>query len=72
MGKKTSTNAKCQRYLSERRRIKNKTADMKDRLDSIKIQTGEEVMKHCRIGRAKEGFVKEDFKFKPRKVKKSE
>ena len=68
MAKRSSNNPKCQRYLAERRRIKNKTKKMENRLKTLKKETSiEHIKRDSRIGRTKEGFQKEDFKFRERK-----
>jgi hypothetical protein len=60
---------KCQKYLNEKRRIKNKTKILEMGISKIKKEESiNAIIKSCRIGREKEGFKKEEFKFR-RKVK---
>ena len=66
MGKKKGgNNIKCQSYLNNRTRIKNKTRKLEKRLrnSELKEETKDKIRKHCRIGRKAEGFVKESFKY---------
>jgi len=84
MSKGRVNNPKCQKYLNERRRIKNKEQKLakliehfnKERIKEILTKKGkfprirrpiENIIKSCKIGRAKEGYPREDFKFKQRK-----
>jgi hypothetical protein len=74
MGKKRGgTNAKCQRYLTNRTRIKNKTILLEKYIESKKDETAKEnIRRSCRIGRKKEGFTPEEFKRRKKHVENSE
>lgn len=64
MGKLKKSNSKYTQVV----RIKNKTRKLEKRLNSMINETSKEhVKRDCRIGRKKEGFKKEDFKFRPPK-----
>jgi hypothetical protein len=67
MANRSSNNAKCQKYLNEKKRIKNKTEELEKRISKFKDEVRDKIKKSCLIGREKEGFKKEDFKFRPRK-----
>jgi hypothetical protein len=68
MGKIGRNVKKCQRYLNEKRRIKNKTEALEKRVKTLtKEEAIEHIKKVCRVGRKKEGFQPEDFKFKKKK-----
>jgi hypothetical protein len=61
MGKAKKSNTK---YTSATR-IKNKTRKLEKRLETIKKEDSiEHIKRDCKIGRVKEGFKKEEFKFK--------
>ena len=63
--KKAGSNTKCQNYLNNRTRIKNKTRKLEKRLkfSTMQEETKGKVIKNSRIGRKAEGFAKEMFKF---------
>lgn len=68
MGKRSGTNAKCTQYLNNRTRIKNKTEKLEKRLKNIKDEKSiTNIKRDCKIGRSREGFPKEAFKFKEKK-----
>lgn len=73
MAKSHSDNKSSQKYLAEKRRIKNKERKIQKRLKNIvNEQSKEAIIKSCRIGRAKEGDEfkkKQDFKCKKPIVK---
>ena len=65
MGKKKGgNNIKCQSYLNNKTRIKNKTRKLGKRLrnSELKEETKDIILKNSRIGRKKEGFSIEKFK----------
>jgi len=45
---------KCQRYLHERKRIKNKTRELLKSIKNLKKETQEKILKVTKIGRRKE------------------
>lgn len=54
-------------------RIKNKTKKLEKKLKNIrKEESIEHIKRDCRIGRLSEGFQRQEFKFKAKKVKKNE
>lgn len=68
---KRGTSPKYQKYLNSRMRIKNKTKNLEKRISKIKDEKSKEnFIKSCKIGREKEGFAPEKFKFNPPKIKK--
>jgi len=67
MGRGGGNNAKCQKYLNEKTRIKNKTEELEKRISKFKDEVKDKIKKSSLIGREKEGFKKEDFKFRPRR-----
>jgi hypothetical protein len=71
MAKGKSGNNKCQSYLNNRTRIKNKTRKLEKRLkhSSMSQDKKDKIIKNCRIGRKAEGFQIESFKHnKPKNV----
>jgi len=69
MGTKTTSN-KCQKYLTGKVRIRNKQKELDRRLKRLtKEESKDAIIKSCRIGREKEDFKKEEFKFKAKKIK---
>jgi hypothetical protein len=59
----------CERYLNEKRRIRNRTHKLNIQIKSIKETAKEVVIKNSRIGRNREGFQVETFKQNRPKVK---
>lgn len=66
---KKSGNNKCNQYLNNKTRIKNKTHKLEKRLklSTLPQETKDKILKNCRIGRNAEGFKKENFKCLPPK-----
>ncbi len=51
---KSKVNNKCTRYLSERKRIKNKTRKLAKLTRNLSPETRDKILKACPIGRMKE------------------
>lgn len=66
---KRSINKGSEKFLASRTRIKNKERKLTKRIKNFKPETQDKIKKVCRIGRKKEGFQNEAFKFMPRKNK---
>jgi hypothetical protein len=67
-GKSKRPHLHCKQYLGMKKRIKNKTKLLEKRLEKItKESSKDNIMRSCRIGRKKEGFVQEEIKHKPQK-----
>jgi len=55
-GRKIGRNAaKCKKYSTEKRRIKNKRRKLTKRIKNIKPETQEKILRVNKIGRRKEG-----------------
>jgi len=54
MGKSEKSHKRCQKYLAERRRIKNKTRKQKKRIKTVNLEAQKQILEYGKIGRGKE------------------